>query len=233
MIAGLGDFQPPTGSTGAAGGTGGAGGAGGAGGDGSVTGASSSKSSGSSGPGPSSSTSSGGACANHLLINEVRVQNGDFVELYNPTNAPIPLFGLTLWARTSGSSLGQKWVGPAGPAVPAKSFFLLGASGVPNADDTLSTGIVSDDPTVVVLKDGSNQVVDSLCVCTASAPCSFVDGAADYCAGRALISASFHVTNDPDSAQRTSCADTNVDSADFATGCPTPRAPNFTVATCP
>jgi hypothetical protein len=230
LIAGLGDFQPPSASATSSTGTGGEG-VGGLGGAGGTSATTSGKTSSSSGQ-PSSTVTTGpggGACATHLLINEVRVQNGDFVELYNPTNAQISVTGYTLSARTSSNQLGLKWTGKGGQVVPAKSYFLLtqDASG----DDTISSGIVSDDPTVVVLKDSGDLVVDSMCVCDTSA-CSFPDGATDYCAGRALVAPSFHVANDLDSAQRLSCSDTDDEAVDFALGCPTPHAQNFSIATC-
>lgn len=229
LIAGLGDFQPPsTASTGAAGGA--SGGAGGSGGDGTATSGSSMTTS--STHASSSSTGTGmQVCANHLLINEVRVQGSDFVELYNPTNAPIGLTGMQLFARTSGSSLGLKWSAQGGATVGAHSFYTLATNGT--GDDSLSANIVSDDPTVVVLEDSNFDVVDSLCVCSAASPCSFIDGALDYCAGRALLSAQLHVSGDTHSAQRSTCGDTDHDGTDFELACPTPGAPNLTVPTCP
>ncbi len=232
LVAGLNDFLPPgAASTGSGGATDGS--TSSEGGATSVVGSSSSSSHASSGQ-TSSSTTGGGPCATHLVINEVRIQNGDFVELYNPTNAAISLTGVSVWARTSSNLLGMKWAAGAGEVVPAHSYWLLSADvSDPLKDGTLSS-IVGDNPTLVVLEDASANITDSVCVCTSSSPCTSLGTLSpEYCGARALIAPSFHVSSDPTSAQRTSCSDTDVDHVDFSTACPTPHAPNFSVASCP
>ena len=234
LIAGLGDFLPAGGaSSGSAGGSGGASGS--AGGAPSTVGVGvSSSKAGSSGQTSVTSSTGGGPCATHLIINEVRVQNGDFVELFNPTNAAIPLTGMSVWARTSSNLLGVKWTGLAGDMVPAHAYYLLTTDAAdPLKDGTLSA-LVGDDPTLVVLEDPSTAVVDSLCVCTAASPCTSSGVLSpEYCGARALIAPTFHVANDPYSAQRVYCSDTDVDKVDFSTACPTPHAANLSVASCP
>ena len=119
----------------------------------------------------SSSSSSGGpTCAiNHLLISEVRTRgpggdSDEFVELYNPTSAPILLD--SSWA-ISAIAVGEllyttRWIG-SGASIPAHGHYLIATASYsqrPAADDVLAPPI--SDASAVQLEHGG-AAVDILC----------------------------------------------------------------------
>jgi hypothetical protein len=219
LVAGLDQFHPDGSSTAASGGSS-AGGAGGAVG----------------GAAPSSSSTGAPKCSDHLLINEVQIQE-DYVELFNPTATTIDLSTYTLFAASSSSpqTLIEKWDGAAESSfVASKKRFLLAfdLSAYPQANSALFDQLSNQaDPTVIVLYDGST-IVDTLCVCSQATTCDFVTDGEELCKGRGLVSFSFHDGGNQASASRQGCVDTDDDGADFAVTCPTPGAPNSANTTC-
>jgi hypothetical protein len=218
-----------------------AGAGGGAGGGEDVTAASASSSGantgGASSSGDTSSSTGSSACANHLLLNEVQIQN-DYVELYAPGPSPIDLSTYTIYALGGASPpmLIPKWDGSGLGATiePGEPYLLAFDTGqYPDADDTLFDKLSNTtEPTVVILYDGSN-IADSVCVCSSPANCTYPTMGQDLCDGRGLVSATFHDSTNQLSAGRKSCADTDDDEADFAVTCPTPGASNTPSTTCP
>ncbi|MFO0615051.1 MAG: hypothetical protein U0414_20845 [Polyangiaceae bacterium] len=228
IVAGLDQFHPATDATTSTTGGGSAGG-GGASTSSTVGDVSTSTSS---SPVSSSSTGSGSACADHLLLNEVHLHD-DFVELFNPTTSSIPLSEIKIYALTSGGAFDVKWNGLGSTKmIKPGAYFLIveDAAKFGNEDDVLSNGISdSKDPTVVVVTDQSDAIIDSVCVCSAPG-CSQVFGV-DVCVGRSLPAPGFQADL-TDGASRQSCKDTNDDGVDFAVACATPRTENDSIA-CP
>jgi hypothetical protein len=120
-----------------------------------------------------STTTGGGSCPiGHVVISEVRTRGAaggsdEFVELYNPTGAPIVLDSMWvlegLKAGASATTMySARWTGK-GTSIPAHGHFLIGGSSYtqsPAADDSLSTGI--SDATALRLMH-ANAMVDALC----------------------------------------------------------------------
>lgn len=131
-------FTSPSGGSTETTGTGASGGAGGAGGSG--TGGSGTGGSG--GAGGSSTGGAGGSIPGQpaICINEVMPDNEtslvigmgatpDWIELHNPTDAPVDLEG---WSLTDDESQPKLSVLPKGVTLPAKGFLILFASGDPS-----------------------------------------------------------------------------------------------------
>lgn len=162
----------PSSSSGSAGG-GGQGGAGGAGASSSTTSASSGASTSASGSSSTSASSTGGpTCAiTHLLISEVRSRgpggaSDDFIELYNPTSAPIQLDSSwiieAIKVELGSITYSKRWVGN-GSTIKAHGHYLIAANGytqAPTPDDALAPSIT--DATGVHLVHGGG-IVDILC----------------------------------------------------------------------
>jgi N-acetylneuraminic acid mutarotase len=108
----------------------------------------------------------GGVCvgsvpgqANHLVISQIQIMGGtaddDFVELYNPTTAPVPLSGLSLQYK---SNAGSTWNvhllgGGVATAVPAHGWLLVARpayDGAVPADETLSFSLVDSIAQVIL-----------------------------------------------------------------------------------
>jgi hypothetical protein len=114
----------------------------------------------------------GGACAcngTHLVISEVRTRglaggNDEFVELYNPTSAPVVLDSeWEIEARGSGAAnYGTRWTGAGATIAPHGHYLIVGSTyaGMPAGDATLSTGI-SDASSVRLVQTA--QVIDAVC----------------------------------------------------------------------
>lgn len=227
LVAGLDQFHP---ATDAAASTSGAGGAG------STTDVASSGSPSSgptmtSGPGPTT-TSGSGACATHVLLNEVRLHD-DFVELFNPTTSTVDVSELRIYALASGGSFNKKWdgLGTGKTLKPGGYFLIVGMAGnFTNEDEVFSNGISdTQTPTVVLVTDQSDTVIDSVCVCS-NPPCMEAFGV-EVCVGRWLDAPAFQ-DDLGDGVSRQGCGDTDDDNADFLVACPTPKAQNGTLA-CP
>jgi len=217
LVAGLDQFHPASGSGGAGSAT--------TSGDTTttVTGTSSTKSATSSSKTTTTTTSTGsGNCANHVLINEVDLQD-DWVELYNPTASDIDVTSYTLWAHGgSTTTLVKKWFGPPPSSIPAHGYVWLGA---PSGADGSFMSIISKmtDPAVIVLRDGATDV-DNVCVCSTS-QCNIDSATAMYC-GQPIVNSAFFNATTVVSVGRSSCVDTGDNTVDFAQDCPTPKAAN-------
>ncbi|MFT3766631.1 MAG: lamin tail domain-containing protein [Minicystis sp.] len=135
----------------------------------SSTSASSSTSSASSSSSTSASSTGGPVCGiTHLLISEVRLRgpggiDDEFVELYNPTDAPIKLDSTwTIKAASIGSVHVVRWVG-SGANIPAHGHYLIAGgsyAGSVAADDALAPPLT--DASVVRLEH-AGTAVDILC----------------------------------------------------------------------
>ena len=224
LVAGLGDFVPADTTSATSGAS-----SGNAGGSGGSFGTSTSTSGSTHTSSPASSTAGAGGssgCSDHLLVNELRVEGGDYVEIYNPTAQPMSVGGLEIKARTMGGGVQAKWTGPAVMIAPHAYYVVASSSATVDHDSVLDVGIDADsDPTVVALVDGLD-VVDSICICSSASTCTF-DLGGELCDGRALVSDDFHVTGNLLTAGRVSCNDTDHDDTDFMLGCETARAENF------
>jgi hypothetical protein len=185
-----------------------------------------------------SSGSGGGVCAlGHLVLSEVRSRGvaggGDeFVELWNPTGASIPLDSSWMIEGRSATAAAYnaRWKGAAGLSIPAHGHFLIASAGyvqAPTADDKLITGIT--DATSLRLVQGATTI-DALCYYFSAANLIAFD-ATYTCEGVPVSNlphndASAAASNSDASLERLpggsggSCADTNDNTADF-----TPRAP--------
>jgi phosphatidylserine/phosphatidylglycerophosphate/cardiolipin synthase-like enzyme len=92
--------------------------------------------------------------ANHVVISEFATRGaagnavGEFVELYNPTNAPVNISGWKLEYRSAaGSSYNALTTVPEGKIMPPKSFFLFAGptwAGTPAADVAWSSSGLAD-----------------------------------------------------------------------------------------
>ena len=110
------------------------------------------------------------ACStNHLVISEIRSRGAagaadEFVELYNPTDAPVTLdstWKLEARSNATGSYSGR-WTGT-GKVIPAHGHFLIAGTGysqTPAADEALSTGI-TDATSLRLVQSGTT--VDAVC----------------------------------------------------------------------
>jgi len=115
-----------------------------------------------------------GVCAALVLISEVRTRGSggahdEFVELYNPAEAPVTL--TSSWTLRTRSAIGACETNAdkvlftgAGEVIAAHGHLLLGGSayaGTPAADAPLAAAGVPDAGSLVVAEDGA--VVDALC----------------------------------------------------------------------
>jgi hypothetical protein len=110
--------------------------------------------------------------ADHVVISEVQISGAtatdEFVELYNPTNAPVPLEDWYLTKKTSGSTSEYHLLaGFPDTSIPAHGFFLItpqsGYTGSVTADATYSTtNSIAADNTVILYSDNKNTVVDKV-----------------------------------------------------------------------
>jgi hypothetical protein len=118
-----------------------------------------------------------------VVISEVRSRGAaggadEFVELWNPTGAPIALDATwTLEGRSAtAAAYNARWKGAAGMTIPAHGHFLLGGSAYaqsPAPDDDLLTGIT--DATSLRLMENAT-IVDALCYAFSSATTTALNG---------------------------------------------------------
>ena len=163
-------------------------------------------------------TQSANAAADHLIINEVYGGGGntnapytnDFVELYNPTSAPIDLAGYKLtYYSASGNSGGTCTL--TGSIAPG-SYYLAqqggGATGQPLPTADVVCGLNMS---------GSNGSVEL------SSPAGVVDLVGYGTASKREGAAGATGLNNSTSASRTNFVDTDNNAADFTAGAPTPQ----------
>ncbi len=84
--------------------------------------------------------------ANHLVISEILIDgvnessastNDEFVEIYNPTAAPIDVSNWTIDYRSASStSFNNKYTFPSGAIIQSHKFYLFGGGGVSNRDNS-------------------------------------------------------------------------------------------------
>jgi large repetitive protein len=172
------------------------------------------------------------------VISEVRSRGAaggsdEFIELWNPTGAPIALDATwTLEGRSAtGAAYNARWKGAAGMAIPAHGHFLLGGNTYtqsPSPDATLLTGFT--DATSLRLMQGAT-IVDALCYAYSSATAMAFD-ATYSCEGTPASNlphndGSSAASNVDASLERLmggssgSCIDTDNNASDFA-----PRSPS-------
>lgn len=114
------------------------------------------------------SSSSVFAVTNHVVISEVQisgeVSTDEFVELYNPTNAPINLNGWRLSKKTQSGSLSNLATTISG-TIPAHGYFLIaheGFNATPEPDQFFNTGTVAPDNTLLLYSDAGSTLVDKV-----------------------------------------------------------------------
>jgi predicted extracellular nuclease len=166
------------------------------------------------------------ALADHLVVNEAYGGGGnsgatwtnDFIELYNPTDAPISLAGLSVQYRSSGGT-GTGFTNLTG-SVAAKSYFLVqqaagsgGSTALPTPDATGSLAM-SGTAGSVALVTGTGTVTPS----TANTIDLVGWGSATLREGTAAPGTS----NTTSVSRKVTGDDTDDNSVDFAAGAPTP-----------
>jgi hypothetical protein len=168
------------------------------------------------------------ACNTHLLISEVRTRGAssaadEFVELYNPTPAPIVLDNtFVVDSRSSGSmQYTNRWVG-GGESIPPYHHYLIVGGGFSQAtlpDATLTSGIT--DAGSLVLKQGA-IVIDAFCFCYNPSTCTAVTNNGYKCEGEPATNANMDVMNGVTASMERkafgsngSCVDTDDSQADF------------------
>jgi hypothetical protein len=203
LAAGLGDFAPA-----------------GEGGEGATAKATSTKANTSSGD--TSGTGGAPPGCDHVVITELRAANGDFIELFNPTEEEVPLEGWRIESLTAGGMPQIKWTGTADQRIAPGAYFIMALPTVADRDAIL-TGFAMSLLTVARLTNAAQQPVDALCICAMpDSGCTHPDFEKEC--ERPLIVPELTVAS-PYSAQRRGvCADSDDTSADFVAACPTPRA---------
>ncbi len=110
--------------------------------------------------------------ANHLVISEVLVNgkyesnaadNDEFVEIYNPTSAPVDVSNWTLDYRSaSGTSFNTKYTFPSGAMIQSHKFYLIGGGGVTDRDNSSDSQILGlgNSGGGVFLRNSSGSTID-------------------------------------------------------------------------
>ncbi|MFC4786279.1 ExeM/NucH family extracellular endonuclease [Nocardioides sp. MAHUQ-72] len=150
----------------------------------------------------------------------------DFVELYNPTSAPISVDGMSVQYRSSGSTSAASGVTALTGSVPAGGHYLVqeakgsgGTTALPQPDATGSIAMAGSAFTVW-LADGTTAL---------NPPAGAAQGTAGVVDLVGVDSNTFETTKAAAVANATSTqraasgADTDVNSADLATAAPTPQ----------
>jgi 5'-nucleotidase len=182
-------------------------------------------------------TASANPAGTGLVISEVYGGGGnsgaalknDFIELYNPTGAPISVNGWSVQWRSSGSTAAGT-VTPLSGSVPAGGHYLVAQAAGAGGTASLPTA----DATGTIAMGGSNGQGWLASTTTALAPPAgnLVDAGGNLPAGIVdfvgVSAGSFETTTAPAMSNTTSSsrnaagADTDVNSADFTSGAPTP-----------
>jgi hypothetical protein len=174
----------------------------------------------------------------HLVISEIRSRGAggaadEFVELYNPTAAPVTLDSTwKIEARSnSATSYTGRWTGT-GKVIPAHGHFLIAGTGYvqsPAGDEALSTGI-TDATSLRLLQ--ATTTVDAVCYAfNAASQMPFVTDATYTCSGTPMSNLPHDNTtagasNSDVSIERKpggvggNCTDTADNAADFAQQAP-------------
>jgi hypothetical protein len=178
---------------------------------------------------------------NHVVISQIYGGGGntgaqfnrDFVELFNPTNAPLPLGGLSIQYA---SAVGVSWSVTALPAaaiIPPGGYFLVqlqgGATGaaLPTPDHTGSTNM-SATVGKVALVDGTNALDKA---CPTMGLVDFIGfGTTANCFEGELAPAGSNTLALKRAAG--GCTDTEVNGDDFTAVAPAPRNSATTLAPC-
>lgn len=116
--------------------------------------------------------------AQHIVISEFRTRgpsggSDEFIELYNPTNAPIDIGGWKINGSNSGGTIGTRLTINAGTNIPAHGHFLAtnnatnGYSGSVPGNQTYNTGVTNDGG--IALLDAGNTVIDQVGMSAGSA----------------------------------------------------------------
>lgn len=177
----------------------------------------------------------------HLLISEVKSRgvNGaadEFIELFNPTAAPITLSNAwSIEGRSStATSYTSRWTGT-GMTIPAFGHFLIGGSAYvssPGVDESLAAGITDASSLRLVQ---SSVTIDAVCYAfDATIAAVFTNDATYTCEGPPMAQNphdNTNSTNTDSSIERKpggsngNCTDTDQSAADFAVTAPsTPQS---------
>lgn len=122
-------------------------------------------------PGSPTATPTAPPVPDHAVISEFRTRgpgggNDEFVEIYNPTDAPIDLGFWKIYASNGSGTTGPRLTIPAGTTLPPHAHVLAtnsasgGYSGSVPGDQTYSTGITDDGG--IALLDENNAIVDQV-----------------------------------------------------------------------
>ncbi len=111
--------------------------------------------------------------ADHLVISEILINgknessgtdNDEFVEIYNPTSAPIDVSNWTIDYRSSGNtnSFSTKYTFPSGIIVQSHKFYLVGGGGVANRDNSTESQLLGlgNSGGAIFLRNSSGNAID-------------------------------------------------------------------------
>ena len=181
LVAGLDDFTKGAGAGGVGGSGGAEAGAGGLGGSGLSGGVA-----GEGGVGGDGGTAgAGAACANDLIIAEVRTRgaqggNDELVEILNPTGQPISLSGVSIQARTPASSFTPRWVAPMSLSLgPQERLSVVGSAFQPAGEPYVLASSIGDPAQVIALVREAGPAeteIDRVLVCCGTG-CNELEGA--------------------------------------------------------
>jgi hypothetical protein len=98
---------------------------------------------------------------NEFQYDDTSTDDREFIELYNSSGAPVDISGWTLVGedQTAGSAVAGTI--PAGTILAPGAYFVLGNTGVPNANFTLAANAIQNDMETMELRNGAT-VVDAL-----------------------------------------------------------------------
>lgn len=155
-----------------------------------------------------------------VVINEVMAQGtaakDEFVELYNPNDAPVSLAGYSLVSVSSSGAVSSCYVGKSADTIPAKGYFVVGGQAFAGPRDAALTcaGFAPLEGRIAI-RDSSGRTLDGLGYgeTETSAPTEGYYRAVPPANGRSM-------------SRRTDGLDTNVNASDFGVAKPTPGAKN-------
>jgi predicted extracellular nuclease len=120
----------------------------------------------------------GAQSAGGVVVNELRVRgpnggNDEFIELFNPTAAPVDIGGWKIRGSNASGTTGDRFTIPAATILNAGCYYLAtnsaasGYSGTVAGNQTYTTGITDDGG--LALTRGDNSIVDQIGLSTGSA----------------------------------------------------------------